>query len=209
MSAIREAIVLPLVFLTVILLGGIRPGATLAFAPPTLFGLVLAIMLMGALVRSGVLAAERLTGGSRSALANANGATLLVTAFAAGAELMSLVTPDSGLPLFFVSVFLFVLLLNAIVAWPDRIHLLRSLLVILGAAFVLKFIVFASLSDPGAGRMKRVFVAMFDAATLGGIAQQPQPPLAGYLAFATIVLYLGGIAALPRREPPGVDLVKR
>jgi hypothetical protein len=57
--------------------------------------------------------------------------------------------------------------------------------------------------------MKRVFVALFDAATLGGIAQQPEPPAGGYLAFAAIVLYLGGLAALPRREPPGMDLVKR
>ena len=54
MSAVREALVLPLIFLTVTLLAGARLGAGVALAPPSLFTLVLATMLLAALVRSGV-----------------------------------------------------------------------------------------------------------------------------------------------------------
>ena len=40
MTPVREAFALPLVFLTVVLLGGIRLTAPVAIAPPTLFSLV-------------------------------------------------------------------------------------------------------------------------------------------------------------------------
>jgi hypothetical protein len=206
MSALREAIVLPVVFLSTVLLAGLRPGSLPPFAPPGLFTLVLAVLLAGSLVRSGALAPERLVGPARGALANANGMVVMVTGYAAGAQLLALVTPDSALPLFFVSVFLFVLLLNTWVSLPDRVHLIRSLMVIFGAAFVLKFVVLASLSDPAGGRTKRVMVALFDAATLGGIAQAPQDPAAGYIAFAAIVLFMTGVVALPARRAPTTAL---
>ena len=209
MSALREAIVLPVVFLTVVLLAGMRPGAFPMFVPPTLFSLVLAVLVMGSLVRSGAMAPERLMADARGALANANGLAVVLTAWAAAAQLLSLLTPDSGLPLFFVSVFLFVLLLNTWVSLPDRVHLLRSLMVILGAAFVLKFVVLAAVSDPAGGRMKRVLVALFDAATLGGITQAPQHAAAGYLAFAAVVLFLAGIWALPSRRSTTTALATR
>jgi hypothetical protein len=200
MSPLREAVVLPCIFLTVVLLAGIHPGASPAFVPPGLFALVLAILLFGALVRSGALAPERLLEARRTPLANTNGLAVVVTTYAASAQLLALLTPASGLPLFFVSVFLFVLLLNTWVSRPDRTHALRSLMVILGSAFVLKFVVLDALSDPSGGRIKRVLLALFDAATLGGIAQQPEHPAAGYLAFAAIVLFMAGVAALPPRR---------
>jgi hypothetical protein len=172
-----------------------------ALTPPSLFPLVLATMLLAALVRSGALAPDRLLHGSRSILANANGAMVLATLFAASAQLLATLTPRSGLPLFFVSVFLFVLLLNTLVAQPDRVRLLRSLAAILGSALVLKFVILASLSGPSASRMTRVLVALFDAATFGTIAQEPQAPGGGYLAFFATGLFLAGAAALPAARP--------
>src|SRR6185436_3133562 len=102
MTAFREAFVLPLIFLTVALLGGVRLGTGVALAPPSLFTLVLATMLIAALVRSGTLAPERLLHGSRPILANTNGAVVLATLFAATAQILGMLTPHSGLPLFFV-----------------------------------------------------------------------------------------------------------
>lgn len=201
MSAIREAFVLPLLFLTVTLLAGVRLGAAVALEPPSLFALVLGTMLLGTLVRSGALAPARLLHSARPMLANANGAVVLVTLFLAGAQLLAMLTPRSGLPLFFVDVFLFVLLLNTLVAQPDRVRLLRSLAVIFGSALVLKFVILASLSSPDGSRTTRVLVALFDAATFGTIAQEPQTSGAGYVAFAAIALFLGGIAALPSARP--------
>lgn len=197
MTATREALVLPLLFLTVTLLAGGRLGATVAMVPPSLFSLVLATMLVAALIRSGALAPERLLHGSRPILANANGAVVLATLFAAAAQLLGLLTPQSGLPRFFVDLFLFVLLLNTLVAQPDRVRLLRSLAVILGSALVLKFIILSALSDPSGSRTAQVLYALFDLATFGTLTQEPQPAAAGYLAFAAIGLFLIGSAVLP------------
>jgi hypothetical protein len=204
MSPVREAIVLPILLVTVALLGGLQPGARIAFVPPPLFCLVLGTLLLAALVRSGALDPARLMHGSRSILANANGAMVLAALFAAGAQVFAMLTPATGLPLFFVSVFLFVLLVNTLVASPDRVRLLRSLSVIFGAGLILKFVLLAGLSQP-AGRVSRVLVALFDAATFGSVAQAPQPAAAGYLAFVTAALYLAAAALLPGSRPAGPD----
>ena len=52
MTPLREALVLPCLYLTVVLLGGLRLGAEVRLVPPPLVALVLAVLLVGALVRS-------------------------------------------------------------------------------------------------------------------------------------------------------------
>lgn len=201
MTAGREAIVLPLLFLTIALAAGARIDAHITLVPPSLFSLVLAAMLIAALVRSAALAPERLLHPSRSALANANGAVALFALFAASAQVLAMLVPATGLPLLFVDIFLFVLLLNTLVTMPDRVRLLRSLAVTLSSALLLKYVVLAGLSQPAQSRTSRVLVALFDAATFGSITQDPQPPSAGYLAFFTIAMYLVAVALLPHPHP--------
>lgn len=197
MIALREAVVLPLLLLTVAFVAGARPGARVELVPPTLFALVLATMLIAALVRSGALATERLLHASRGTLANANGVMVLLALFAASAQVLTLLTPRSGMPLLFVDIFLFVLLLNTLAAVPDRMRLLRSLAITLGAAFAIKFIVLAAVSGPADSRLGRVLVALFDAATFGNVTQEPEPAAAGYLAFVTVAAYVIAVALLP------------
>jgi len=201
MTALREAVVLPLLFLTIALVAGAHIDTRVALVPPSLFSLVLATMLIAALVRSGALAPDRLLHASRSTIANANGAAALFALFAATAQVLAMLTPRTGLPLLFVQIFLFVLLLNTLVAMPDRVRLLRSLAVTLGSALLLKFVVLASVSDPAGSRVSRVLVALFDAATFGSITQNPEPPSAGYLAFFTVAMYLIAVALLPQARP--------
>lgn len=208
MTPVREALVLPLIFLTIALFGGLEPGARDPWAPPSLFSLVLAVMAMAALVRSGTLAPERLMHGSRSILANANGFAVLVSLFAASAQVLHMLTPRSGLPSLIVGIVLFVLLLNTLVMSPDRPRLLRSFAVVTGSAFLLKFVLLASLADPEGGRTKRLLLAVFDVATLGTIAQAPMYPSAGYVAFVIVLLFLIGVALLPSaiyRFPAGLQ----
>lgn len=204
MTAVREAIVLPMIFLTVVMFGGLAPGASAPWIAPSLFSLVLAVMIIAVLARSGALAPDRLLHADRPIVANANGAMVLVTLFTASAQLVHMLTPRSGLPSVIVGLVLFLLLLNTFVARPDRPRLLRSLAVVLGSAFVLKFVILAALADPEGGRTKRVLVALVDAATLGTISQEPLHPAAGYLAFFLVLLYLIGVAALPKARVPGV-----
>ena len=197
MSAAREAFALPVMFLTVAFLGGMSPGPPVSFVPPPLFALVLAALLTAVLFRSRVLIPARLVQGSRGVLANANGVAVIVTLFAATAQAFHLLTPSSGLPLLLFDGFLLVLLINTLVTSPDRVELLRSLMVIFGSGFVLKFIILAALSDPTGGRLKRVLVLLVEGATLGTLTQDPMPATAGYIAFFTLLLFLLGIWALP------------
>jgi hypothetical protein len=200
MTAGREAIGLPLVFLTVVLLGGLRIGATTALVPPSVFALVLGVLLVRVLVQCGALAPERLVNASRTALANANGVVVLVTLWAAAAQAIALVIPDSGLPRLALNVFFLVLLLNTSAASPDRVRLLRSLSVTFGSAFVLKFVVLYELSTPGTSWLKSVLQAMLEGITLGTLTQDPLHPITGYIAFATVALFLIGIFLLPHQR---------
>lgn len=203
MTPVREAIVLPALLLTVTLLGGIRITSAIAFLPPPLFTLVLAVLLMGALIRSGALAPGRLAHSTRPPLALANGAIVLLALFLASAQVFHLVTPDSGLPRLAFDVFFLVLLLNTWAGAPDRTRLLRSLMVIFGSAFVLKYIVLAALSDPAAGRLHRMMLVLLEGVTLGALTQEPFHPVMGYVAFATLALFLLAVSLLPALRLPG------
>jgi hypothetical protein len=197
MTPLREAVALPALFLTVTLLGAIRTGAPSAIEPPTQFSLVLAMLLLGVLVQSGTLVGARIIHASRSALANLNGLALVLSVFAASAQTLSLISPDGGLPAVIVGLVLLAMLAQMLVVSLDRVRFLRGLMVMLGIAFVLKFIVLAALSSPASGRVTRALQVLFDNVTLGAITQPSQAPVSGYLAFATLALYLLGLAWLP------------
>ncbi len=201
MTAAREAIVLPVMFLTVVLAGGLRPGAQLVLPPPTLFALVLSVLLAGALVQSGAFDPRRLIAPARSALANANGVVVLASLFLASAQVFSVLTPEAGLPRVILSVYFLLLMLNTIAAGPDRVRVLRSLGVTFGAAFILKFVVLDALSNPAAGRIGRALQLLFEGVTLSALTQDVHHPAAGYLAFVAIAMFLAGIWMLPERPP--------
>jgi hypothetical protein len=200
MTPAREAVYLPLAFLTVTLLGGIRLGSHVALVPPSLFSLVLGLMLLSVLVNAGALAPERLMNARRSGLANTTGFTVLGTLFLASAQAFNLVTPESGLPRLIVCVLLLTLLVNTLTAGADRVRTLRSLLVVFGSAFILKFIVLAALSEQTGGRLKRVLLVLLEGVTLGTLTQDALNPAAGYLAFFTLALFLTGLGMLPAAE---------
>jgi len=207
MKAATEAVYLPTLFLTVALLGGLRVDERVTFVAPPLFALVLGMMLFGVLVRGRVLAPERLMSASREPLENVNGLVVILSAFFAASQVFNLVTPETGLPLLLFNVFLFVLLVNTLAGFPDRVSVLRSTAVITGAAFILKFIVLRAISDPGEGVVKRVLYALLEGVTLGTLSQPVLHPAAGYIAFATLSLFLVGLAMLPARTR-SVALIK-
>ena len=200
MTAAREALVLPLLFLSVLLLGALRIGTQTALVPPSPFGLVLGALLLRVVVQSGALDPKRLLSSSRSALANLNGLVVLAALWAAAAQTIAVLIPESGVPQIAFNVFFFVLLLNTAAAAPDRLQLIRSLGVTFGAAFVLKFVVLYQLSLPGAGLLKRAMQAILDGVTLGALIQDVPHPAAAYFALLTVVLFLIGVFLLPVRR---------
>jgi len=197
MTALHEALVLPCLFLTVILVASLRPAGEVALVPPSLASLVAAMVLFAIYVRSGVLAADRLMNHSRSALANLNGFTVLLAAFLASAQVITLAVPATGLPALIAWTMLVSLLLQALAIGPDRTRLLRGLLVIFGAAFTLKFVILAAITASAEGRVARALQLLFEGVTLGTIKQPETHPAEGYLAFGALVLYLIGVAWLP------------
>ena len=197
MTPQREAVLLPVLFLTVVLAGAVRPGAAVSVTPPSLSALLTATALFALLLRSGVVAPSYLVNPTRSLLANLNGASVLLSAFAASAQLITAVVPESGVPALITWAVLVSLIVQAFVMAPDRTRMLRGLMVTFGAAFALKFIVLAALSAPAEGRFARALQLLFEGVTVGTVLQRPPHPAEGYLTFAAIALYLVGAALLP------------
>jgi hypothetical protein len=217
MTALREAIVLPAIFLIVALLGGLRIAETVRLVPPPLVALVLGMLLLAALVRAGALAPDRLMNTQRTPVENASGVLVLISVFAASTQIFNLLTPELGLLHAVFSACFFVQLVTTLAGVSGRTNLLRSLVVLLGAALVLRFIVLENLYAPDTGTLKRLLTTLIEGASLGTIDYRPHAAATGYVAFVTVVLFLAGLALLPAagarlkvrtlRPAPDTDLV--
>lgn len=203
MTVAREAIVLPMIFLTVAGLGGLRVGHTVLLLPPPLISLVLAIILVASLVRAGAFAPHTVLNAGRSALENASGLTILFSLFAASAQVFTLVTPERGLLHVVFSICFFIQLTTTLAGVNGRRNLLRSLVVLLGSAFVVRFVVLDALYTPDRGLAKRLLTTIMEGATLGAIQYEPAGAVTGYIAFFTLSLFVIGVALLPASRPRG------
>ena len=201
---VREALSLPVVFLTVALGGGARVmmDGTVRFVVPPLMALVLAAMLLGLMTRAGLVAPERLFSPARRPLENANGAVVLLALFSASAQVFHMLTPDRGLLHLLFNFLFLVLLLNTFAGRTDRGHLVRHLLVLFGTALVLKFVLLQGLGRPGGSLAKRLFSTALEGVSLGSLAVQSAPASAGYLAFAMLALFFLGLWLLPPAATP-------
>jgi hypothetical protein len=219
-EAVVEAILLPLLLLTVALLGGLRDEANggMLFLPPPLVSLVLALLLVGVMIGARLLVPVALMHPSRSPLENMSGAVLLACLFVASAQLFNMLTPEAGLLQFFFVVLFLVLLWTTAAARPGAVRLVRSLFVMFGSAFVLKYIILAALYAPQPSLTKRVLLVLLEGATLGTLGYRSHGPLTGYVAFFTLVIYVVAVLLLPRgrssnmlalRMPPGPALPDR
>jgi hypothetical protein len=197
----REAVTLPMLLLTVAGAGGLRvdPAGRLSLVPPSLMALVLGVLLVATLVRAGALAPDRLVGDRRSTLENASGAIVLASVLLAAAQMFMLLTPPTGLLGFVFTAFFALLLWNTLAVNPDRRHLLRSLAVVFGGAFVLKFIVLTAAYDAGGGLLHRVILAMLEGVSLGTLGFVPDGAATGYVAFVLLGLFFFSLILLPGR----------
>ena len=207
--AVREAIVLPAALLTVLLAGSIRIAQSTRFDPPSVFALVLGLLLIRVMVQSGALAPERLLANSRSPAANLNGLAVLLALWLASAQVLAVLIPESGLPRIVFAVFLLILLINTAAASPDRVRLLRSLSVSFGALFLLKFVVLRELSAPGTSGLKRVLQALLEGITIGSLLQPPLHVATSYLALLSLCLFLVAVFLLPDRGRDGGHALAR
>jgi len=204
LAPVHEAFTLPLLLVACAVGGGFRSGLAdgrLTFDPPSAMALVLAVLLLGVLVRAGVLVPWLLVGPQRRPLENASGAMVALTLLLASAQVFNCLTPEAGLLHVLANVFFLVLLLNTLAARPDGPRVLQSLGVVFLSAFVLKFVVLDALYAPEGSLARRVLTTLLEGISLGSLGHTPHGRATGYVAFATILGYLFTLVLLPQRAP--------
>lgn len=197
--ALLDFVVLPFLFLTVALLGGLRIGAesrTFIFITPPLATLLFAVLLMLLLVRGGLLRLQQWVGSELPPLTNVAHIWLFITIFFASAQAFNSVLPERGLLHWLFSFcFLWTLWNNQFSSFDAR-RLLRSLAILFGTAFVLKHMLLASLYSPEGGWLKRVAGTLLQGVALGTLDAPSFAAVTGYIAFFTLALYVAGLILL-------------
>ncbi len=201
MSVLSEAVLLPAIFLTVALLGGLRIGPAVSLLPPPVAAIVLAALLLAALVRAAVLVPQDFVRRERSPLQNLSGAVVIAALVAASAQVFNLLTPDRGFYRLLFTTFFVVQMLTTLAGIRERRALLRSLTVLFGAAFVLRFLILEALYSTSGGTLSRVLTLLMEGVSLGTLQYEPHGASTGYTALAALALYLFGLFLL-RADPP-------
>lgn len=197
--ALLTHVLLPTLFLTATLLGGVRVGAeggAIRFVPPPLITLILASMLVALFARGRAIELGHWLSSELPALSNVSHALTLACLFFASAQAFNSVLPDAGLLRWMLSFFfLWTLWQNQFSSFDAR-RLLRSLAALFGTAFVIKHMLLASLYEPGGGWLKWLAGTALEGITLGTLGGEPQSNATGYVSFFTLALYVTGLALL-------------
>lgn len=197
-------LVLPMIFLTVTLFGGLRVNGedrALVFLPPALITLVLAVLLMLLLVRGGLIHLQKWVAPQNSPLENVAHVWLMITVFFASAQAFNSVLPERGLLHWLFSFFFLWTLWNNQFSSFDARRLLRSLVVLFGTAFILKHMLLSSLYSTEEGWLKRLAGALVQGVTLGTLDARSFAPATGYISFFTLGLYIIGLVLLGFCDP--------
>jgi hypothetical protein len=197
--ALVRYVLLPTIFLTVALLGGVRvaseTGALLFVAPP-LVTLILAVMLVALFSRAGAIELDRWLSADNTAAANVSHALTLVALFFASAQCFNTVLPEAGLLRWILSFFFLWTLWQNQFARFDVRRLLRGLVALFGTAFIIKHVLLASFNAPESSLFKRLASALLEGVTLGSLGGESLAPATGYISFFTLALYVCGLLLL-------------
>lgn len=197
--ALLDHVALPLLFLTVVLLGGLRVSTenrTFIFVAPALVTLLLAVLLMLLLVRGRLINFHQWIASDLPPLTNVVHIWMLITLFFASAQAFNSVLPERGLLHWLFSFFFLWTLWNNQFSSFDPRRLVRSLAILFGTAFVLKHMLLASLYSPEGGWLKRVAGTLLQGVSLGTLDTPNFAPATGYISFFTLVLYVAGLILL-------------
>ena len=208
--ALVDNVVLPMLFLTVTLLGGLRVGAenrTFIFVAPPLVTLLLGVLLMLLLVRGRLIRFHQWVGNELPTLTNVVHIWTLITLFFASAQAFNSVLPERGLLHWLFSFFFLWTLWNNQFSSFDPPRLLRSLAILFGTAFVLKHLLLAILYSPEGGWLKRVAATLLQGVSLGTLDAPNFAPATGYICFFTLTLYVAGLILLAFAGKDETDLV--
>jgi hypothetical protein len=204
--AAARALLLPLVFLTVALLGGMRVATdrSFVFLPPPLVTLVMAALLVSLFLRGRLIRLGAWLGSRHGVLTNVSHALTLLTLFFASAQAFNSVLPEQGLLHWMFAFFFLWTLWNDQFSAFEPFRLLRSLGVLFGTAFVLKHMILAGLYAPGGSWSRRLAGLIFEGLSFGTLDVPAVAPATGYVSFFTLALYVAGLALVaPTPDEPG------
>jgi hypothetical protein len=192
---------LPWVLLTVALLGGLRldgPTGAFIFLKPPLICLIFAAILLVLFFRAGLLSLHGWLSEEFPLVKNVANATVLLSLFAASAQLFNSLLPERGLPFWVVGFCFFWTLWNNLFAEFDTRKLLRSLGALFGLAFVVKYLLLANLTAPQSDSWLRSMIENPAQETVTWLLDLPRFATGtGYIQFFAVALYLAGLYLLP------------
>ena len=205
--ALVRFVLLPLLLLTVALLGGLRVGAddhAFIFIAPPLITLILAALLMLLFVRGHLVELSSWVRSDYPLLVNISHVLTLLALFFASAQSFNSVLPEGGLLFWLFSFFFLWTLWNNQFSAFDARRLLRSLMVLFGTAFVLKHMLLVSIYSPEGSWLKRLAGVLLEGISLGTLDAQRFAPATGYISFFTLALYVTSLILLtPKVESKG------
>ena len=195
-------LLVPFIFLTVTLLGGLRlasPDNSFVFLKPALLCLIFALVLLVLFVRGGLIPLDEWVNEQFPILTTIANSFVLVTLFAASAQTFNSVMPEQGLPFWVVAFCFLWTLWNNLFADFDNKKLLRSIVALFGFAFVAKYLVLANLTAPaGESWLRRMIENPAQEAFTWILALPKYSAGTGYIQFFAVLLYFLGLLLLPR-----------
>lgn len=198
-----QYIILPLLFLFVTLLGGLRldlADSSFIFLKPPLVCLIFAAILLVLFFRAKLIVLDGWFSEDFSPLENTANAGVLIALFAASTQVFNSLLPEQGLPFWIISFFFLWSLWTNLFAEFEAKKLIRSLGALFGLAFIVKYLIFANLTAPESQ-------SWWQTLTSGNLTKEAFTYLldlprfaagTGYIQFFALIFYLLGLFLLPR-----------
>ncbi len=203
--AVWRFVVLPFLFLSVVLLGGLRLSLetnAFLFVRPSLIMLVCAAILLILLWRGKILPVEKWFSEELPILENISNTLILLVLFAATTQIFNSVLPENGLFFWIFSLFFLWTLWNNLFADFSPQKLLASLAGMFGMAFIFKHLILSAMSFPGnESWFKKLAENALQEVSFGVFSANKFSPASGYVAFFALIIYLLGLLILlPKNE---------
>ncbi|MBX7172506.1 MAG: hypothetical protein K1X72_16180 [Pyrinomonadaceae bacterium] len=199
-KAVLNYLFLPLIFLTVSLLGGLRlsiENNAFLFLKPALVCLIFATILLILFFRGGLIQLSGWFSEDFPVLKNIANGTVLLTLFAASIQVFNALLPEKGLPFWIIGFFFFWTLWNNLFIDFHPRRLLQSLGSLFGLAFVVKYLVLANLVTTGESTWtQKILEGLMKEASFGLLELPKFSTGTGYIQFFTLVFYVIGLFLL-------------
>lgn len=194
-------LILPIIFMAVTLLGGMRLASndnSLIFLKPALICLVFASVTLVLFFRAKLISIDGWFSESLPVLQNGANGAVLIAMFAATVQLYNSLLPEQGLPMWIVGFCFFWTLWNNLFADFDTKRLLRSLGALFALAFVVKFLILAHLTAPEETSWLRRMIENPGREAFTWLLDLPRYGSGtGYIQFFTLALYFIGLYLTP------------